>query len=702
MHRLFALILIFLCRLAGPVAGQASLDTLLGYPYPANLCAAPKTNTIAWTFDYKGRRNIYISRDDGQTFTKLTDYTTDNGQAISKMQFSPDGSWLVYMRGGAPHGNWATSTPADPLSSPIEPTFNLLSLNVLTGQQNILASGPWSYWPAISPDSKKVAFVDDGVVRIVPIDGEEKDKKMFFARGDCSNLQWSPDGSKLLFEADRGSHSFIGVYTNRRTPIQWIDPSFSRDISPVWSPDGDSIVFIRRPAEGGTPDSLLSRRRHPWEIRVADVKTGSSKRIWASPNTLNGSVPTTQGKYNLHWAANDRIIFLSAMDNWPHLYSISTQGGEPLLLTPGNFMVEYINLSADKKRLVFSANTGPDKFDIDRRHIGIVSVHKKDMKILTPGNGIEAYPVFYGNHKIAFISSSPYRPALPAVLPTGKKGLRLIGTSLLSSVYSQKTLVKPKPVIFKSPDGTIIHGQLFKRKGGEAKKPAVLAIHGGPMRQMLLGWSYSGYYAAQYAVNQWLANHGFVVLSVNYRLGIGYGNDFHHPPQAGRDGASEYQDILAAGQWLAAQTYIDPARIGVYGGSYGGYLTAFALGRNSDVFAAGVDISGVHSRLPGEKYTTKIEQAPDASRADTVVWLSSPIAYTDTWRSPVLIIHADDDRNVGFDQSINLLNRLKKQGVYCETLVIPDDTHHWLRFANLVKVYSATVDFLVRMVRDKR
>jgi dipeptidyl aminopeptidase/acylaminoacyl peptidase len=685
------------------VFGQkATLKKLLSYPYPTNLVSSPATGELAWTFSIKGHRNIYFSKNKGKSFKKLTHYDKDDGQQISKLQFSPEGNWLVYMRGGAPHGNWSRSVRVDPSSSPRKPKFQLWSLNALTGQKHILATGQWSYWPAISPNSKKVAFVDNEVVKIVPIDGSKRAKRMFFSRGKCKYLHWSPDGTKLLFESSRGSHSFIGIYTNKNTPIRWIDPSFARDTDPKWSPNGDSIVFVRRPAKGGASNSLLERHPRPWKIMIADARTDSTTVLWKSPHTLNGSVPTTNGRYNLHWAANNRIIFLSTMDNWPHLYSIPATGGKPLLLTHGNFMVEYIKLSPDGKQLIFSANTGPDKRDIDRRHIGIVSVDKQDIKILTPGDGIEVYPVYLDKNDVAFISSTAYRPVLPAVLNISQNKKRLIGSSLLSSIYSKKDLVKPKQVIFKSIDGTPIHGQLFRRKVGSAKKPAVLCIHGGPMREMLLGWSYSEYYAPHYAVNQWLANHGFVVLSVNYRLGIGYGNRFHHPPHAGKKGASEYQDILAAGKWLDHQSYVDSSKVGVYGGSYGGYLTAFALGRNSNIFAAGVDISGVHDRTPNLKYTTKLEHAQDAARADTVIWQASPIAYTDTWKSPVLIIHADGDRNVHFNQSINLLNRLRKEGVHCETLVIPDDTHHWIKFSHRVRIYEATIDFLVRNLSDEQ
>src|SRR5699024_9407605 len=481
--------------------------------------------------------------------------------------------------------------------------------------------------PDISPDSRRVAFVKSGNVWIAPIDGSKKAHKLFTGRGTFSFLTWSPDGGELAFVSNRSDHSYIGIYQDQDTPIKWLDPSFARDSRPVWSPDGESIAFIRRPAKGGAPDSILSRQPNPWEIRIADVQEKTSRKIWESPKTLNGSVPTTNGKYNLHWAAHDRIVFLTTEDDWPHLYSIPAEGGEPLQLTTGDYMVEYISLSPDKEKLVFSANTGPDSQDIDRRHIVVMSVEKQDMKMLTPGEGLEVSPVFIDDETISYISSTAYRPALPAVASIGSEDKQLIGKNLLSSVYSSEHLVKPRQVIYEAPDGTPIHAMLFEKDGEGEKKPAVISIHGGPMRQMTLGWSYSSYYAAHYAVNQWLANQGYVVLWPNYRMGIGYGNSFHHPPQAGRHGASEYQDIKAAGKWLANKSEVDSQKIGVYGGSYGGFLTAHALGQDSDLFAAGVDIHGVHSRVPSESHTADVEHAPDAARADTVAWESSPISH---------------------------------------------------------------------------
>jgi dipeptidyl aminopeptidase/acylaminoacyl peptidase len=189
------------------------------------------------------------------------------------------------------------------------------------------------------------------------------------------------------------------------------------------------------------------------------------------------------------------------------------------------------------------------------------------------------------------------------------------------------------------------------------------------------------------------------VLSVNYRLGIGYGYEFHKPEHAGAAGASEYKDIRAAGAWLQKQHFVDSSRIGIYGGSYGGYLTALALAKDSRLFAAGVDFHGVHDwTVQGNTAAgkEKYEKAPDFEAAQKLAWLSSPVSLINTWRSPVLIIQGDDDRNVRFNQSVDLIQRLEKKGVPYETLMIVDDTHHWMKFENAVKVYGAAADYFVR------
>jgi dipeptidyl aminopeptidase/acylaminoacyl peptidase len=630
---------------------------------------------------------------------QLTRYQEDDGQELTSVQLSPDGRYVVYLRGGDFGSNWDDALPVNPAGSPVPPRVQIWSVPFEGGEPVALGEGEG---PVVSPRGDRVAFERERQIWVAPIDGSAPARRLFTARGGNGSAVWSPDGSRLAFVSSRGTHSFVGVYTDEATPILWIAPSTSRDASPRWSPDGRRLAFVRRPGVGGAPEPVLEQRHVPWSIWTADAATGEASRLWTSPETLRGSVPTTHGGTNLHWAAAGRIVFLSYMDGWPHLYSIAEAGGEPLLLTPGDYMVEHVRLSPDGRFLVFSANAGGGEDDIDRRHVVRVPVDRAAPEVLTPGEGLEWAPVVTGDAAgIAFIGATARRPPLPAVMPAAGGAVRWIGEDRIPRDFPTARLVTPRKVVLRAPDGVAVHAQLFEAAGGEGPKPAVVYVHGGPPRQMLLGWHYSDYYANAYALNQYLASRGYVVLSVNYRLGIGYGHEFHRAPNAGAQGAAEYQDVRAAGEYLRALPRVDPRRIGVYGGSYGGYLTALALARDSDLFAAGVDIHGVHDftaegarRIGGMEWRY---EAGDREAAAEVAWLSSPVAHVSTWRSPVLLIHADDDRNVRFSQTVDLARRLEAARVPFEELVIPDDTHHFMRHANWLKVNAATADFFERM-----
>ncbi|WP_028663905.1 S9 family peptidase [Runella zeae] len=670
------------------------LQSLKAYPFPNELAAAATGTRIAWAINQEGKRNIYVAEGPLFQAKRLTNYLQDDGQELSSVSLSADGKWIVYVRGGDHGSNWNDDLPVNPTFMPTPPKVQIWSIPFEGGNPRLLGDGET---PVISPKSDKVAFSKGGQIYTVPIDASQAATLLFSARGNNSSPVWSPDGSRLAFQSNRTDHSFIGVFTDSQTPLIWVDPQYKRDSSPRWSPDGKKLAFVRTNGLGGKPDSVLSRRLVPWHIMSSDLSTSETKTLWKSPNRLNGSLPTTHGGTNLHWATN-RIVFLSYHDGWPHLYSLPEQGGNPLLLTPGNFMCEHIKLSSDGKSLVFSANAGHTSQDIDRRHVVKVSVDKADMQILTPGESLEWSPVVLGDaQSVAYISATAQRPPLVSIIPFKGGVSQNIGSELIPANFPTNDLVIPKQVTFKTPDGFTIHCQLFEKTGGASKKPAIVYIHGGPPRQMLLGWHYSDYYANAYAMNQYLASKGFVVLSVNYRLGIGYGYEFHQPKNAGSNGASEYIDIKAAGEWLAKQPQIDPKRIGVYGGSYGGFLTALALGHDSKLFAAGVDVHGVHDRTIERTRNLMLpdqyEKAPDAARALEVAWKSSPIAYVNTWKSPVLFIHGDDDRNVRFSQTTDLVRRLEDQGTPIETMVVVDDTHHFMLHANQVKVNKAIAAF---------
>ena len=292
---------------------------------------------------------------------------------------------------------------------------------------------------------------------------------------------------------------------------------------------------------------------------------------------------------------------------------------------------------------------------------------------------------------IALLRSDARHPAAPYLMPDSS-GPEPVDGWPVPAAFPAEQLVEPQPVVVRAADSTEVHLQLFLPPDGvTGRHPAVLFFHGGPQREMLLGWHYRYYYHNAYAMNQYLASRGFVVLSVNYRAGIGYGRAFRQAPRTGRNGAAEYQDVLAAAAWLRARPDVDTTRVGLWGGSYGGYLTALGLARNSDLFAAGVDLHGVHDWSVSGNPTTRPAALPDS--LVQLMRAASPVGSLDRWRSPVLLIQGDDDRNVAFEQTVDLAQRLRRRGVSVEQLVFPDETHDFLRHEHWLAAYRAAAEF---------
>ena len=690
----FAFSLVSAAARVVPAQQHFTLEQVMSAPFASDLVAARRGNSVAWIVDQRGARNVWVASGPSWEARQLTTYRTDDGQEIESLTFTPDGQSIVYVRGGSPNRAGERPNPALVAGGVDQAIW---TLPLAGGGPRKIADGSA---PQLSPSGDSLAFVRGGQVWIVRVSADSaKPAQLTKLRGGSSSLRWSPDGKRLAFVSDRERHSFVGVWDFTASTLRYLDPSTDQDGSAVWSPDGKSLAFIRTPSQ--VSDLIFVPEREspiPWSIRVADPSTGASREVWRAKPGKGSVYREIVANDQLFWLPNaDRIAFAWEVDGWTHLYSVSPSGGVATLLTPGAFEVEHVSVTPDGKALVYSSNEG----DIDRRHTWKVAVDGSSKPTaVTTGKGLEWGPVVAGDGQATLVLRSDARlPARVGLVEGGS--LRDLASASMPNEFPSAALVEPTAVILRAADGTPVHAQLFQppnAKPGE-RHPAAIFFHGGSRRQMLLGWHYMYYYSNAYAMNQYLANHGYVVLAVNYRSGIGYGLDFREPLRYGAAGAREYQDVVAAGTYMRARPDVDPSRVALWGGSYGGYLTAMGLARNSDMFAAGVDLHGVHdwnSEIPN--FVPAYDSLHYATES-AMAYRSSPLAAIARWRSPVLLIHGDDDRNVPFTESVTLAYELRKRGVPVEELIFPDEVHDFLLWRNWVSAYRAADEFLGRRLK---
>jgi dipeptidyl aminopeptidase/acylaminoacyl peptidase len=708
-HLLLTLLALIVCGLSQSFAqstARYSIEDVLSAPYCSNLTAGHER--VAWVTTTEGVRNIWQAAFPAAKPVKLTTYTIDDGQELGELRFSPDDRLLAFVRGGGKNGEGVSPNPtSDPAGA--EQAIYVVPTD---GSQKPVRIAVGSH-PVFSPNGQTLLFSQGGQIHLASVTDIKKitTQKLFTARGFLSDFSWSPDGKKVLFVSNRDYHNLIGIYDLAQKIVSWLAPGVDRDQLPVWSPDGKQVAFIRQPGQRhGELENIQGGNR--FAVWVADVQTGEGHERWHSPGD-DGGFAQYYPNEPMRWTTTNKLLFFSEHQGWMHVYALSPNGNDqPVDLTPGEYEAEETFVTADGKQLYFSSNNPENhSSDKDRRHIWRVSLTEADpVRIpMTSGDGIETDPVVVENWFV-WRSAGYNKPTGIAMIQVGQRRateeIRFPAT--LPNRFPTAALVEPKQVVIKAADGVAVHGQLFlpPASSASAKHPALIFMHGGPMRQMLLGWHYRGsYYANAYAMNQYLAAKGYVVLSINYRAGIGYGRAFRRADKQGPRGASEYQDVLAGAKYLQSRPDVNPLKIGLWGGSYGGYLTAMGLARNSDLFAAGVDLHGVHDWSwrgnhfsPGGGWGIGTDEAKVALE-------SSPNFNLDFWRSPCLFVHGDDDRNVTFAETVDLVQKLRDRNVPTEVLVFPDDVHSFLLHKNWIKTYQAMDAFFDKYLlnpSDKR
>jgi dipeptidyl aminopeptidase/acylaminoacyl peptidase len=472
-------------------------------------------------------------------------------------------------------------------------------------------------------------------------------------------------------------------------------------------------------AANNSPGIMRATFKGGYTVAVykADVATGDAEEIWR--NQATDTLVTNLGNARL---AGDYLVFqfvaaggrggrggrgaaeapataqpsqaaatapqaqTPPVDEWERYYSlkITDPSARPVLLTTTDGLIEdqtSIALSADQKTFYYCTNAK----DIERRHIWAVPVAGGTPEQITTGEGVETYPAPLASGKyLATLSASWNLPQSLGVWTMGKgQAAQKIVFPTSRPGFPMDAHVKPEIVLTKAADGLEIHNQLFLPKDLKAgeRRPAIIFVHGGPVREMMPAYHYMQFYHWAYGVNEWLATEGYIVMSINYRGGVGYGRSFRNAPNTGGEGMSEYQDVLAGAKYLQGRPDVDANRIGIWGLSYGGLLTSQALARNSDIFRCGVDLAGVHL------FGNSLDPA-------AVSYKSSTAGLIDGWKSPVLLVQGDDDRNVAFQQMTGLVQLLRQRDVYYELIVYPDDVHESLLHSRWLNTFGRMDTFL--------
>ena len=643
-------------------AGAFTLEQVLSYPFPDNLVASPKGSLIAWTFNERGVRNIYVGGGAGISGPAPHRLPARRRAGADEpvVRRLTAGRWCTSAaattaRTGPPRGTCSPTRPAAPCSRTCR-----------SGRSRRAAAPRPRCWGKVihrrsRPTGDRVAFVKDRRIWIAPLDGSKPAEQAFFARGTSEAPAWSPDGRALAFVSDRDDHGFIGIFTDASQPIRYLaavhvarrEPAVVRVTGARSRSSGSRAAAARR----SRPSSSRRSPGRSWSRTARGSRRSGIARAstsWKSGGSLVDSVPRTAGGANLHWAAGDRIAFLSYHDGWPHLYSIQhpDKGGTPTLLTPGAFMVEHVSLTPDRRFLVYSANTGADRHDIDRRHLFKVPVDGSAPPTpLTSGTGLEWSPVVTGDGADGGVPRIDGAAAAAAGgdadrgRPAAARWLR----ARCRRDSRRRQLVTPEPVTFRSSDGlrdprAVVQGAWrrgtpagarLRARRTAAADAARLSLH-GLLRQRLRGEPVPRQPRVHRPVGQLSPRASATATRFTTRS------------KAGARGASEYLDVIAGGRYLQARPDVDAAahrhlgrivrRLPRRRSRWGGTPTSSPRAWTSTACTIASRRSAPNSSRTPSSATAS--PRPTTGRRSRWRIESSPISSVATWTSPVLLIHA--------------------------------------------------------------
>ncbi|HVP21914.1 MAG TPA: S9 family peptidase [Anaerolineaceae bacterium] len=627
-----------------------------------------------------------------------------NLETISGLRLSPDGKFIVYAKHRVDR-----KTQKKYSNLWIIPTSTGKPRQFTSGDQNDSA-------PQWSPDSQQIAFLSNRAdiekpvqVYLIPISGGEA-VRLTEIKGEIIEISWSPDGKKLLMslrktdpeelarqedekkkklgvvfrQYDRLFYKLdgYGYLPHERTHVWTVDVPTGRsrqltshpvfdELNPSWSPDGKRIAFISNRSQD--PDLLVDRD----DLFVVPAAGGEFSKIETPPGPKGRPVFSPDG----HWIAyvgvdGEDVIYKNTV-----LWIVPSDGNGPAcnLLEKYDLHVDALTINdtmaPEFMGPVWSRDSQSIFFQVVYHGSTLlknISIRDGSMQdVIGEGGVVGSFSFDRAQAHLAYFSGAIDDPGQVywMDLASGKsKSL----TSLNQSWLPKVDLGRIEELWFKGPDGNDLQGWILTPPGFDPslKYPSILEIHGGPMLQ------YGKYFMHEF---YYLASHGYVVYFTNPRGGRGYGQD--HTRGIYRDwGNKDYIDLMAWSDYVASQPYIDPSRMGVTGGSYGGYMTVWIIGHTQRFNAAVTQrcVSNFTSMWGSSDFNWTFERElngkpPYEDLQD--YWNHSPIAYIGNARTPTLVIHNENDHRCPIEQGEQVFVALKRLGIDTEFVRFPEEFH---------------------------
>jgi dipeptidyl aminopeptidase/acylaminoacyl peptidase len=417
-----------------------------------------------------------------------------------------------------------------------------------------------------------------------------------------------------------------------------------------------------------------------WWLHVVDAATGEVRTVSHDhdPAWIGGPCGTCAG-----WMPDGREVWLvSERDGFAHLYTVPATGGVARQLTAGSWEVHAVEISTDERRFWLRTNEG-SPFEYHFYHMPLSGGER--VRVTGPAGIHHATPSPDGS-RLAVVHSTANRPPELYVMQNRRGADMARVTHSPTAEWESFPWVAPEIVHFPARDGARVPARIYRPRdvGARPNGGAVIFVHGaGYLQNVHRGWS--SYYR-EYMFHHLLASRGFTVLDIDFRASAGYGRGWRTAIYR-HMGDKDLSDQVDGARYLTTVEGVDPGRIGIYGGSYGGFITLMALFTEPDVFAAGAALRAVtdwaHYNHP---YTSRILNLPHED--DEAFRRSSPIYFAEGLRAPLLITHGMVDVNVHFQDVVRLAQRLIELGkTDWELAVYPVEDHAFVAPSSWVDQY---------------